>query len=276
MCGCQKSQGKRPQTRAQSPEAIPVFVEELHPVPDPARCCEQLAGLPYRLFLDSATTNTRLGRYSFVTADPVAVVTTGDGRGDAIRDVRSLLAAHSVPPVPGLPPFQGGAAGFLAYDWARSLERLPTPRYDDLGLPDVVLGIYDWVLAWDHEAARAWLISTGMPETESSAKTALAESRAGEVRARIKADVHEDAAVARVPRSGPAAMAPSYPVEGGTWSADLDLRSSFTHRGYLDAVTRVREYIYAGDIFQANLSQRFEARLRESPWSLYQRLRTRN
>jgi para-aminobenzoate synthetase component 1 len=54
------------------------------------------------------------------------------------------------------------------------------------------------------------------------------------------------------------------------------LRSSFTHRGYVDAVSRVREYIFAGDIFQANLSQRLEAPLRESPWSLYRRLRVQN
>src|SRR4029077_514887 len=68
------------------------------------------------------------------------------------------------------------------------------------------------------------------------------------------------------------ASAPSYPVEGGWWSRGLDLRSSFTHPGYVDAVARVREYIFAGDIFQANLSQRFEAPLTESPWDLYRRL----
>jgi len=56
----------------------------------------------------------------------------------------------------------------------------------------------------------------------------------------------------------------------------LALRSSFTHAGYLEAVSRVREYIWAGDIFQSNLSQRFEAPLSEPPWNLYRRLRARN
>ena len=70
--------------------------------------------------------------------------------------------------------------------------------------------------------------------------------------------------------------APSYPVEGGWWDRALDVRSSFTHAGYLDAVRRVREYILAGDIFQTNLSQRFEAPLTESPWDLYRRMRIRN
>jgi len=84
-----------------------------------------------------------------------------------------------------------------------------------------------------------------------------------------------DRGVAR-PTISSAHDAPSYPVEGGWWDRALDVRSSFTHAGYLDAVGRVREYILAGDIFQANLSQRFEAPLTESAWDLYRRMRIRN
>ena len=141
--------------------------------------CGRLADLPYLVFLDSATTETPLGRHSFLTADPAALVRSkGDLTqqltpasdawmrvdGDPLSAVRQLLAPFATAPVPGLPPFQGGAAGYLAYDWGRVLERLPESRYDDLGLPDAVLGIYDWVIAWDHRSSRAWLISTGMPE----------------------------------------------------------------------------------------------------------------
>ena len=56
------------------------LVEELVPVPDPVRCCEQLGDLPYRLFLDSAARSPRLGRYSFLTADPVAIVRSKGAR----------------------------------------------------------------------------------------------------------------------------------------------------------------------------------------------------
>ena len=122
------------------------LVEELSPVPDPAWCCEQLAGLPYRLFLDSASTTTRLGRYSFLTADPIDVIER-KGSSGALDDVRTRLAPFQTEPIAGLPPFQGGAAGYIAYDWGLTLERLPAPRYDDIALPDVVLGLYDWVLA---------------------------------------------------------------------------------------------------------------------------------
>ncbi len=268
-------------------------VEALVPPPDPVRCCELLEGLPYRLFLDSAARGTRLGRYSFVTADPIAVVRSkgarterldlprGDRRlvtGDALDAVQALLTPHASEPVAGLPPFQGGAAGYLAYDWGRVLERLPAPRHDDLALSDVVLGVYDWVLAWDHDESHAWLVSTGLPETSPAGRVRRAAARAATVTDRLRSDGPSRSAPAAMaaPWSAPVAPAPSYPVEGGWWNPGLALRSSFTHAGYLEAVARVREYIFAGDIFQSNLSQRFEAPLTEPPWELYRRLRTRN
>ncbi len=273
------------------------MIEELVPPPDPVRCCELLDGLPYRLFLDSAARGARLGRYSFVTADPVAVVRSKGAKteclnlmagaragsfaavsGDALDTVRALLAPHATAPAPGLPPFQGGAAGYVAYDWGRVHERLPASRFDDLAVPDVVLGVYDWVLAWDHEASRAWLISTGLLESSPQARERRAAERAAAVRERLSAAPPSQGRMAvanptEIPR---ATAAPSYPVEGGWWNSVIELRSSFTHAGYLDAVAQVREYIFAGDIFQANLSQRFEAPLDEPSWALYRRLRTQN
>ena len=261
------------------------LVEELIPPPDPVRCCEQLDGLPYRLFLDSASRDRRLGRYSFVTADPFAVVRSDDPAGDPLDRVRSTLAPFTAEPVAGVPPFQGGAAGYLAYDWGLALERLPAPLYDDLGLADVVLGLYDWVLAWDHVDGRAWLVSTGMPEREPGARGRRASARAAAVRARLISGEHERAATSQVGRtlSGPpdeshkARPSPrSYPIDYGWWDPRLALESSFTRTEYLKAVERVRDYIFAGDIFQANLSQRFEAPLREPAWTFYRRLRERN
>ena len=320
------------------------IVEELVPAPDPAECCERCAGLPYRLFLDSASRDVRLGRYSFLCADPGIVIRSknadveridadGSRRAvdtDALTAVRSMLAPHRTDPIAGLPPFQGGAAGYIAYDFGLTLERLPEPRYDDLGLDDLVLGIYDWVLAWDHHSARAWLISTGMPETDPQAQARRAHERATFVRERLLAPMvpglssprpglrtERSAGLAEdvptmpglaSPRPGlraersaglaersaglaerraglaegspaeptDADVPPSYSVDGGWWDPRLDIRSSFTHAAYLAAVQRVRDYIYAGDIFQTNFSQRFEARFTESPWEFYLRLRTHN
>jgi para-aminobenzoate synthetase component I len=178
--------------------------------------------------------------------------------------------------VPGLPPFQGGAAGYVAYDWGLTLERLPSPRYDDLGLPDLVMGLYDWVIAWDHESGRAWLISTGIPEVSPDARLARASSRAAQVKQHVGGHARSHPRTLALAPSHPRTFAPSHLVERLWWPRSFQLRSSFTRAGYLDAVRRVREYIFAGDIFQANLSQRFEVSTGESAWSFYRRLRERN
>jgi para-aminobenzoate synthetase component 1 len=264
------------------------------PPPDPVRSCELFEGWPYRLLLDSASRDTRLGRYSFLTADPVAVVRSRGARtewidpatglrrvvaSDALAAIRDFLTPFASTAVPGLPPFQGGAAGYLAYDWGLELERLPAPLYDDLALDDVVIGVYDWVLAWDHAASRAWLISTGIPDMQPVARARRAATRAAEVHARLGGpgspapdSLRDDARTSHAAPVVPQ-VADAYPATGW-WDPRLALRSSFTRDGYLDAVERVREYIFAGDIFQANLSQRFEVPLAEPAWALYRRLRT--
>ena len=304
----------------------PPLVEELDPVPEPLDACERFVDAPYVVFLDSARDHEKLGRYSFLCADPFAVVrgdrltggvtlaksdrptgavslTGGAGLGDSIRltgnaleSLRDLLEPFATDPLPDLPPFQGGAAGYMAYDWGATLERLPSPRYDDLAIPDLALGIYDWVIAWDHAAGRCWVISTGIPE-RGERRTERARERLALVRARLgggerwwKPCEHPASRSAPGPSSEDAlsrdavlggarvrsALAPSYPVEGIPHAREIELRSTFTHAGYLAAVSKVRDYIVAGDIFQANLTQRLEAPLREPPWSLYRRLHALN
>jgi para-aminobenzoate synthetase component 1 len=275
-------------------ETMPL-VEELGGIGDPAEVAARFLDLPYLLLLDSAAGGApaaaetgALGRYSFLAADPAIVVRSkgrrtevlqGDSwrpaEGDALGVIRGMLRDTRVEPVPGLPPFQGGAAGYIGYDYGAVLERIPGTRYDDLALPDVVLGLYDWVIAWDHEAGAAWVVSLGVPGCGSE-RSPRARERLDMVVARTRGSGRRDprtAARASTPRP-PAA--PSYAVTSIDAAGAIGLRSTFTHRGYLDAVARVREYIVAGDIFQANLSQRFQAPLPEPPFELYRRLRRRN
>ena len=264
------------------------------PAPDPLACCERLARLPYRVLLDSVVRGTALGRYSFLAADPAIVVqskgqateclTPHDGARrqldvDALTAVRRLMARHQTLPIAGLPPFQCGAAGYVGYDWGATLERLPAPRYDDLGIPDVVLGIYDWVIAWDHTADRAWIMASGFPELGAagrrraaarldSVRQALADSR--------PVTLADAGGMGVTPPASRSPTAPSFPMPDVDGADEIGLRSSFTHAAYREAVARVREYILAGDIFQANISQRLEAPIAETPWHLYRRLRALN
>ena len=156
------------------------LVDNLGIAGDPIDVVARFLDLPYLLFLDSATgaalagESHQLGRYSFLSADPALVIRSkgrvtelgGPGRPwtrletDPLVAVRELLAPFGTAPVFGLPPFQGGVAGYVGYDYGAVLERLPAPRYDDLAIPDVVLGLYDWVVAWDHRLDTGWIIST--------------------------------------------------------------------------------------------------------------------
>jgi para-aminobenzoate synthetase component 1 len=261
------------------------LVQELDPPPDPLTACERFAGLPYRLFLDSAATDHPTARYSFLTADPPIVLrgrggsttyvdTTGRNERavDVLTAARELLAAWGSRHIPWLPPFQAGLAGYLGYELGQVLERLPAPRYDDLYVPHAHLGLYDWVLAWDHRQARAWLISTGVPERGSS-RASRARSRLAGVLERLAAPGPSELGprISRTPVHEPA---PSWPLDlPASPPGSGPVRSTFARGAYLEAVERVREYIMAGDIFQANLSQRLQAVCDVHPWILYRRLR---
>ncbi len=267
-------------------DPAPPLVEELVPLPDPIETCARFADLPFLVFLDSAADSEHLGRHSFLAADPATVIRskgaltlelTAQARWtrvhtDPLSAVRQLLAPCAAEPVAGVPPFQGGAAGYVGYDWGAMLERIPRPRYDDLAIPDCMLGLYDWVIAWDHQARRAWITSTGLPET-GAARGRRAAERLELVKRRLAEDRALGRSAARAARASREA-APSYPVLAG--AAETGLRSNFTRDGYLRAVARVIEYIFAGDVFQANLSQRLQAPLSGTPFELYRRLRRRN
>jgi len=275
------------------------LVEALAGSEDPAEVAERFLNLPYLVFLDSATGPAhagevhQLGRYSFLTADPVRVVRSRGTvtevmdpaqpgaawrrvEGDALDVARAWLREHSAAPVSGLPPFQGGMAGYVGYDYGAVLERLPATRYDDLPIPDVLLGLYDWVIAWDHRIGAAWLLSSGLPETGAS-RERQARERAGMVRERLGGgSAGRRGGGSPAPPAYHLSPAPSYPLLAVAEAEAIGLRSTFTHRGYLDAVARVRDYIIAGDVFQANLSQRFQGPLREPGFDLYRRLRGQN
>ena len=223
----------------------------------------RFAGAPYAALLDSARIMDRVARYSFLAVDPFSVVEAKDGRialdgrsfaGDPFAVLAERLEAFPLTHRDGLPPFQTGAVGFLSYDLCHHLERLPRPRADDMHFPDLALGFYDVVAAWDHRERRAFVLSSGWPERDAAARRRRAIARAEWLAAQISGDIAE-------PPPGARHRAP-------------DIQSNFERAQYEAAVRRVIDYILAGDIFQANLTQRFRCRLPEglTPFALYRRL----
>ena len=226
------------------------LVVPLAPSPDPLGTCVRFSNCPYLLFLDSSAQGS-LGRYSFLAADPVAVTDTPDA-------ARDLLRIHQVAPVAGLPPFQGGIAGYLGYEWGARAEHVARPPADRFTpqLPDAQFALYDWVIAWDHLEAKAWIISTGIGPGVRGRRDERASSSAAWVRTRL--------------------TTPPPPIRDEPVPAPVPPRSNFQRPEFEAAVSRIRDYIAAGDVYQVNLSQRFHAPFVGSPLALYRRLRARN
>ncbi len=261
------------------PSFLPI-VRELSPSPEPVECFRRLAAVRRVLFLDSALRKHDLGRYSYITADPFQSLEVGDrqfaidGRSQPmpagitpLKLLAATLAKFTALTVPGLPPFQGGAAGVFGYELARYFERLPAPKPDDITVPELSVSLYDWVIAWDHVLGRAWIISTGFPETDPTRRRARALGRIRQVEDWLAAAGNETSrrrAVYSKPRAGHAV-----PGHAG-------LFSNFDADSYMQAVDRAIEYIHAGDCFQANIAQRLFAPGRQDPVELYLRLRSRN
>jgi para-aminobenzoate synthetase component 1 len=194
---------------------------------------------------------------------------------DPFSILAESLARYSLEPAPGLPPFQGGAAGLFGYDLCHHLERLPRPALDEFAIPDLAVGLYDWVLAFDHAQDRAWLISTGLPEMEPRLRHRRAEQRRAEIKRRMEeSHLREPAHAAyrnQAPQLDRAQLAAQWPVPGFP-----GLTSNLDRTAYLAVAARAVEYTHAGDCFQVNVSQRLLTPARLGPLELYGRLRQRN
>jgi para-aminobenzoate synthetase component I len=253
--------------------SLPLVVE-LTPVPDVETALAQLASMPHSVLLDSASRDRKLGSYSFLTADPFDFVTLGASDADCFGVLESRLRAWPSTTRDDLPPFQGGAVALLSYELAQSLERLPSPRFDEFQMPRMAVGLYDTVLAMDHVQQRAWLISHGFPETTSSGRLRRAKERIEQFQAWLSEAPGEPCCNSmnrHAQRLAAHKLAPQFPVAG-----PAGLTSNFSADGYRAAVQRAIDYIHAGDVFQVNLSQRLLFPANGSSLDLYLRLRRCN
>jgi len=243
-------------------------VEEMLGV-DTVRAFRCLAHLPRVIFLDSALRHGRLGRYSFITGDPFDWLCISGSRPslDALAELAARLERYQQSTLAGLPPFQGGAAGLLGYGLCHGLENIPRPRFDDFVIPDLAVGFYDWVFAFDHLQKRAWLISTGLPEQEPGLRTKRARRRLRDIKRLL---LEPDAPGHRQPKTSLALadLAPSRPI-----SERPGISSNLSQYQYLERVERILEYIRAGDCYQVNLSQRLLCPARWPAAVLFERLR---
>ncbi len=242
------------------------------------------------LLLESVKGSEQTGRYSFIGFDPYLTFTVKDGLVEIefagrrtvssrkpLQRLRELILSYRQETIGELPPFQGGAAGMFTYDFVHYLERIPKNAVDDLALPDAHFFMIDRLVAFDHALRKSWvIICPGVRKTvlgyceiyeEKDTCVNEAEKTLEEVVERI--------------RSGLSILPPGHAVRDdgtGINAAGGTLISHDVEKGvYVGMVKKAKEYIAAGDIFQANLSLRVSAELKgKDPWQIYATLREVN
>jgi anthranilate synthase component 1 len=263
---------------------VPVYAELPADLDTPLSAYLRLRPGPYAFLLESVEGGEKWARYSFLGTDPLMILSAKNGRitlrragsraverlpdGNPLDALRSLLGRFQPVTVPGLPRFQGGAVGYLAYDMVRHMERLPAAAHDDLGLPDTVFMFTDTLLVFDNLRHRLLVIANAHVEQRDDASIDQAYDQAA---VRIGMTLAKLGRPARPP--APLNLAPAGPLvalgeEGFTSTMDEGV--------FADAVLRAKEYIAAGDAYQIVLSRRLDCPLPADPFTVYRALRTIN
>jgi anthranilate synthase component I len=262
---------------AKSANAIPVRMTFVDDCETPVSAFLKLRDSGPCFLLESAEQG-RLGRYSFLGFRPRALLRYADGElrewrrdmapdaepfavrevADPYGEVSRYLAGYELPEIDDLPPFAGGAVGFFGYDLVRTVEPLGEPNPDPIGLPDMALMVSDVLVAFDHMRHELTLMAYAFADRDADLDAAYA----GAVRTLL--ELRE-----RLREPVPRAAVPGH-------RKVTEFESNMTREQFEANVTRIIEYIHAGDAFQVVPSQRFSAPAPVEAFSIYRGLRTVN
>ncbi len=253
---------------------VPVYREILADMETPVSAFLKVSDDDPCYLLESVEGSEKLARYSIIGIDPETIVSvTGDraeirkrGRAPRVVDAKDPLEPiektfGKIKPVEvdGLPPFYGGAVGFLSYDAVRKFEKLPTKTKDDLHVPDSLFVYARTILVFDNLTHTMKVVTHAKGGRRANLEKEYrdAEKRIDDVIARLKLPVAQ----------------PEQPVRK---SKKLRYDSTFTKAAFEKAVRKIKTFIRDGDIFQAVLSQRMSVPLPAHPFDIYRALRTIN
>ncbi len=238
---------------------IPVCADLLADLETPVSAFAKLRGSGPAFLLESVEGGENVSRFSFIGCNPRKILSAQPGDTDPLKLLEAELAGYKPVAVPGLPPFTGGAVGYLGYEFIHSVEKtVPLAAKDELGVPAMWFMLCDSVLAFDRAHQTMRLI----------------------VNAHIGADAGAayDAACAELERMR-AALARPTPVASATLGDSGPVQvpaGNFTKAAFEKMVEDSKEFIRSGDIFQIVLSQRFSREFNRTPLDLYRALRTVN
>ena len=262
---------------AASHNIVPVFADLSVDLETPVSLYYKIVGDAPGFMLESAETSKNFGRYSFIGVEPfLTVVAHADGlqlsgpdktesiQQEPLAALQSILSQYHCADLPGLPPFSGGAVGYLSFEAVTTWERI---RGLELP-PDMTLGEFMFcrlIVAMDHLTHSAKLIY--LAEIPATATDKVRDEIYAQAAMRINQVSDELAKPLQLPvdEPAPSGRTPVQPPE-----------DSAVRQQYMDNVLKAKEYIAAGDIFQVVLSHPFRQPLKDPPFSLYRRLRRIN
>ncbi len=252
---------------------VPVWAEVLADFDTPVSALRKIESGDYAFLLESVEGGEKWGRYSFLGTEPsvvlrskgtcIEIVENGKIKRheeNPIDSLRELLSRYHPVVSADLPRFYGGAVGYFGYDIVRFIEKLPEIGKDELGLWDSVFMITDSVLVFDNINHKIKIISNAYVSDPRSAKRAYTQA------------VEKIETIIEKLRS-PVSF---YKTNGMRKRDKVEFKSNFEPEEFMDAVRRTKEYIQAGDIIQAVISQRWKTKLDVSPFDLYRALRVLN
>jgi para-aminobenzoate synthetase component 1 len=239
---------------------LPPLYIELPYQSDSTYYFEAIRHFSWPVFLDSANTQLETGRYDIVAADPfIKLETQGNEtqihyrnkQTQHLNDDPFKLLQKILKPLNQKAcdlPFTGGAIGYFSYDLGRRIEDISAQTIDAENMPEMAVGIYDWVIVADHKQKQCYLASFGLdPLTEKNWATLIKQIR-----------------------QTPASIKPtSFKVTG-------ELTSNFDKQNYQHAFNTIQSYIVEGDCYQVNLAKRFEIQAEGEAWHAYKLLRKVN
>ena len=245
---------------------VPVYRSINADLETPVSAYLKVARPPYSFLLESVAGGERIGRYSFIGADPYRVIKTGPGQPDGQVDPLTLVQAemdqYKLVPVDDLPRFHGGAVGYLAYDTISYFEpRVPPMPADPQGLPESVFTFVDTLLVFDHLRHDIKVVSHVRLNGDIPSAYAQATAKIDDMVRRL---------------AQPLELSQDLRGPSGIPAGDVEVRSNFTREEYGTAVDKAVEYIYAGEVIQVVNSQRFSRRTNVHPFQVYRSLRSIN
>lgn len=241
---------------------VPIYRDVPADLETPVSAFLKVARGRHSFLLESVEGGERLARYSFIGTEPYRVIRTGPdekpfGPVDPLRILQEELRHQKLIRIPGLPPFHGGAVGYLAYEVARYFERLPAPEVDSLGLPEAVFLLTDSLLIFDHLRHSIKIVGHVRLDGDVESAYRRATWQIDELAARL---------------SGPLSL----PRGGAVATSFGRVSSNVGREGFMLNVEAAKEHVIKGDIIQVVPSQRLSRPTTAHPFDVYRALRTIN